>query len=78
METVYDHNPTENEIADIRKNRIKLAGDSQNSHYVLISELYANRNDIAKARQFAKKISNERLRFDILYCLAESPKYHMS
>lgn len=62
METIFEHNLTEQEMIDIfgttsvTKDMILGLGMTQTQHYAKIYRLYWNRGDREKAIEYAKKI----------------------
>lgn len=73
METIYDHNVTEAELAVlfpsvITKAEHLLNGGSKNTQYGYIHNLYALRGDHVKALIYLEKIDNPQYRFNVRSC----------
>jgi len=78
METVYDHNPTSEEInildlnsSSMKKNR--ASGLSQDTEYSYIASLYHLRKNKKKMDEYIAKINDPNYRFSIKYA-----NYHYS
>ena len=61
METIFDHNPTEEELYEFIGTTDKkeyMSSTSQDSAYMKIAFLYYYRGKINKARKYVKMIEN--------------------
>lgn len=72
METIWDHNPTKEELTKIfgRSERIHiLDGAGENTHLACLAWLFQVRGDERKAQQYAQRISDPDYRLAILFSL---------
>jgi len=74
METIFDHGITDEEFKLLfgkyrTKEDIRAIKD-QDSHYAMIAELYAFRDDPVKMQQYIEKIRDRQLQTDIARMLA--------
>jgi len=73
METIFDHNPTQSELAvlfgRVENAEVWRTVTSQDDHFACLARLMAARGREDLERQYVDRISDPQLRFDTAYAL---------